>query len=88
MILGALQRDPGKEAPPVFIACGPLHQETLILKQGIHVYDIEVFHCALLSSDPFMLFSLSRSLPDGSAWVLESFPTTLEQAKVGGLVLI
>ena len=23
-----------------------------------------------------------RSLPDGSAWVLESFPATLEQAKV------
>ena len=23
-----------------------------------------------------------RSLPDGSAWILDNFPTTLEQAKV------
>ena len=26
--------------------------------------------------------SFTRSLPDGSAWVLDNFPTSLEQAKV------
>ena len=30
----------------------------------------------------FFLPSFTRSLPDGSAWVLDNFPTSLEQAKV------
>ena len=39
------------------------------------------YPCCTLYTTPPVLTAL-RSLPDGSAWVLDSYPVTVEQAKV------